>query len=314
MATVYSLTAVLCPVPVIPAAILSIAGETPTTWTPVVSGASGSGSAVSKINKNAVRGDVTGRAGAGAIGVDWDSGSSSSIPGLNITTTGALNVTVGVGEAMIDGPVQVTTPTVVAGITDNIARIYLWLSQAGVISFVNNSLTPPAGLQAFIGSVVTSGGAVTEINGSGIPYFLGPHLIRQCADTGCPTDTPPSGLSLYTRCPGGLFFWDGAAYRNCTNSGRAALTFSSDANKTLTAAEAENAFLDFVNSGTSISVTRDVIVPLTGARAWRVRNNSAGGQSIRIIGASGTGITIATAKTAMVQSDATNIIRLVADI
>ncbi len=314
MATVYTLTAVLCPVPVIPSAILSIAGETPLTWTPVVAAASGSGSLVSKFNKNAVRGDVLGRAGAGAIGVDWDSGSSSSIPGLNITTTGALNVTVGTGQAMIDGPVQITTPTVVAGITDNIARIYLWLSQAGVITPVNNSLTPPAGMQCFIGSVVTAAGAVTEINGSGVCYFLGPHLVRRTADTGTPTDTPPSGLSLFTQCPGGLFYWDGSQYRNLTHSGRVALTFGSDANKTLSAAEAENQLLDFVNSGTAISVTRNVVVPLAGSKRWTVRNNSAGGQSIQAIGASGTGITIATGKTAVVGSDATNIFRITADL
>lgn len=92
--------------------------------------------------------------------------------------------------------------------------------------------------------------------------------------------------------------------------GRAVLNFSSDANKTLLEAEYDNFLLDFVNTGTSLSTTRDVIVPLTAGRFWLVRNNSAGGQSIQIIGASGTGVTIPTTDTQLVISDGTNIIAM----
>lgn len=100
---------------------------------------------------------------------------------------------------------------------------------------------------------------------------------------------------------------------NAARGGRSQLTFASDANKTLTEPEYDNATLDFVNSGTALSATRNVVVPITVARQWTVRNFSAGGQSIQVIGASGTGITIAASRTAIVACDLTNIVRVTAD-
>lgn len=314
MATVYNLLASACPAPQVPAALLSIAGEVPTTFTALVAAASGSGSLVSKANKNAVRSDNIGRAGGGAYAIDWDSGPSSSVPGLQLTTTGALNVTVGTGQAMIDGPVQITTPTTVSGIVDA-STIYVWLNQAGVPVVAIGSLTPPSGGLVFLGRVVTAAGVVSAIDGSGVMYLRGPHLLRRTADTGCPTDTPPSGLSFFNKTDGGLFFWDGEGWQNLTNAGRSNLTFSSDANKTLTAAEYSNQFIEFGSGGTALTATRDVVMPLTPqGRWWDVKNGSNGGQSLRFIGASGTGITVATGKVARIAADGTNIIRLTADL
>jgi hypothetical protein len=96
-------------------------------------------------------------------------------------------------------------------------------------------------------------------------------------------------------------------------SDRVALTFASDANKTLTAAEARGRPIAFTSGGTSLTATRNVVVPLNLAPV-SVINNSPGGQSIQVIGATGTGVTIATAKTAMVYGDGTNIVRLTADV
>lgn len=86
--------------------------------------------------------------------------------------------------------------------------------------------------------------------------------------------------------------------------------FPSDANYTLTAAEADVDVIK-VSSGT-ITTTRDLIVPVAFPRQWWIVNGNA--QSVRIIGASGTGITIATGKAAMVMADGTNVIRLTADV
>lgn len=85
--------------------------------------------------------------------------------------------------------------------------------------------------------------------------------------------------------------------------------FPSDANYTLLAAEADVDVIK-VSSGT-ITTTRDLIVPITFPRKWWVVNGNA--QSVRIIGATGTGITIATGKAACVMADGTNVIRLTAD-
>jgi hypothetical protein len=92
---------------------------------------------------------------------------------------------------------------------------------------------------------------------------------------------------------------------------RGAISMTSDANKTLTRAEAAADILD-VTSTVSLTATRDIVVGLA-PRMWVVKNGTTGGQSIQIIGASGTGVTIATAKTAIVFSDGTNVNRVTAD-
>ena len=85
--------------------------------------------------------------------------------------------------------------------------------------------------------------------------------------------------------------------------------FPSDANYTATATEVD---VDWVNiSAGTVSTTRDFIVPVGFPKQWAVTNNTS--QSVRVIGATGTGITIATTKTAIVAADGTNVIRITAD-
>ncbi len=86
--------------------------------------------------------------------------------------------------------------------------------------------------------------------------------------------------------------------------------FPTDANYTALAAEVD---VDVINiSAGVVTATRDFIVPISFPKQWTVINNTA--QSVRIIGPTGTGITIATAKTAMVLADGTNVRRLTADV
>lgn len=81
-----------------------------------------------------------------------------------------------------------------------------------------------------------------------------------------------------------------------------------DKNKVYSQAEAANATLTFTGT---LTATRDIVVPLVGKRQWTVYNGT--GQSLRFIGASGTGITVATVMHAIVRSDGTNIVRVTAD-
>jgi hypothetical protein len=81
-----------------------------------------------------------------------------------------------------------------------------------------------------------------------------------------------------------------------------------DANTTLTAAEARPLILTF--SGT-LTATRNIVLPLT-KRLWYVYNGT--NQSLQFIGATGTGITVATTKRAIVAADGTNIVRFGADV
>lgn len=87
--------------------------------------------------------------------------------------------------------------------------------------------------------------------------------------------------------------------------GRLARALATDANITLTAAEARNQILDFT-SGVSLTVQRDVIVPLA-AQQWTVFNNTTGGMGLRFIGATGTGVVVAPGERAVIYADGTNI-------
>jgi hypothetical protein len=83
----------------------------------------------------------------------------------------------------------------------------------------------------------------------------------------------------------------------------------SDANYTLTdyngaSDEARNAVL-VCTSSTSLTATRSVIAPLVN-KTYIIYNNTTGGQSITIIGASGSGVTISNGLTVFVYCDGVN--------
>jgi hypothetical protein len=91
---------------------------------------------------------------------------------------------------------------------------------------------------------------------------------------------------------------------------RAVVNMASDANKTLTQAEARADILEITS--TSLGATRNIVLPLI-PKMWVVFNNTTGAQSLVFIGATGTGITVANAKRAVIYADGTNIVRVTAD-
>lgn len=82
---------------------------------------------------------------------------------------------------------------------------------------------------------------------------------------------------------------------------------TADANMTLTPAQWSNKTL-VITSAVSLSATRSVIAPLTKGQEFNVENTTTGGQSVIVIGATGTGVTIANGTSASVFSDGTNYI------
>lgn len=92
---------------------------------------------------------------------------------------------------------------------------------------------------------------------------------------------------------------------------RAAVSMTSDANRTLTHAEADCKIIE-VTSTVSLTAQRNIVVPLV-PRQWTVFNNTAGAQSLQFIGASGTGVVVANGKRAILYSDATNVVRVTPD-
>jgi hypothetical protein len=291
--------------PIIPTPTTALQNRT--SETPLVLSALALGDSTAimhKTNQNAVEVEIMGRYGSGAYAI---------LTGLGLSIGTGLNVTVAPGQALIDAPRTIATATDVA-VPNAIALGSIWMTQAGALS-ASSTLVAPGGNVVLLGLYTSAAGAVTVVDESGrLSFGQGGGIpMRQTADIGCPTDTPTAGVKFLNKCVGGLFYFDGTNYHNLTNSGRAALSYASDANKTLTAAEAANHLLD-IGSGTALTAQRNLVVPLTPAgRHWTVRNAATGAQPIQVIGASGTGIVIATAKYAVVCSDGTNVIRITPD-
>ena len=91
-------------------------------------------------------------------------------------------------------------------------------------------------------------------------------------------------------------------------TGRLAKTMG-DANTTLTQAEARNNIIELTGT---LTAARNIVLPLS-VRQYTVFNGSTGGFGLQFIGASGTGITVAAGKRAIVYADGTNIVRVTAD-
>jgi len=130
------------------------------------------------------------------------------------------------------------------------------------------------------------------------------------------TGFTPGSIPLYTAVTGAssvTSYTDNRAWvRPAGVAQRSAIVMGSDANITLSQAQAVAAILS-VTSSVSLTTTRNVVVPLA-AQQWTVYNGTTGAQSLQFIGPSGTGITVANGKRAILYADGTNIVRVTADV
>jgi hypothetical protein len=164
-----------------------------------------------KLLRNLARQDAIGRYGAGAYAIAWQAGPNVTTPSFNLTAPGGLNLGIGAGAAMIDGAVELAATTL--ALTDNIARVYIWLGRSGVLYQVNNSTAAPSAEPVvFLGSCVTSAGAISGIDTSGVLYYRSASLMRETADSATPTDTPPAGISFLNLGPTNAWWWTGSRY------------------------------------------------------------------------------------------------------
>lgn len=118
-------------------------------------------------------------------------------------------------------------------------------------------------------------------------------------------------IALYTVISGTLTvtsYTDERAPAWGNSTGLLALAMS-NANTTLTAAQSRNQILQFTGT---LTVLRNIVVPLQ-PQQWTVFNNTTGGFGLQFIGATGTGITVAAGKRAIIYADGTNIVRVTAD-
>lgn len=89
-----------------------------------------------------------------------------------------------------------------------------------------------------------------------------------------------------------------------------AIIFTADANHTMAYPEmsGSSGFIR-VTSSTPLSATRQLIAPLTKGYQFSIQNATTGGQSILVIGTTGTGVTITNGSTVIVASDGTNYVQ-----
>lgn len=195
----YTLTAVQCPAIVTWSGVYNPASSAPLTSPTFLTADS---SLRAKLNETAARADLLARYGCGMYAI---------VDGLDISIGTGLNVNVSAGTAMIDGEVVKETSSTVA-ISPSITRAYIWLSRAGTFTVVNNSLTPPGGAHAFVGSCVSGLTTITSVDHSGILYNNGGQHWRRTADTSTPGDTPAANVAYRVYGTAKAWDWDGIAY------------------------------------------------------------------------------------------------------
>lgn len=136
---------------------------------------------------------------------------------------------------------------------------------------------------------------------------------RALAVTDNATAFPADKLALYKVVTGSSTVSSYEDHRNVHDIGRFLYSRVSiamaDANKTATY---EQGMADSITLTGALTALRDLVVPLV-PRAWTIYANTTGGFGVRVIGASGTGITVADGKRAIVECDGTNVVRVTAD-
>lgn len=203
----------------VPAAVLNPdnpGSAMPAPFTALSGGETGPGSLSTPFNRNAKQAAAIAEGGGGGYGIET---------GLELSTAASLSLPISAGRANIRGRVT-READFTAAVSDGIARVYVWLSSAGTVTPVNNNLTPPAGEQLFLGSCVTAGGEITEVDSSGVMHLWGGALWRETADVGPPTDGLPTGITFFQKSRDGIYFWDGVTYRELQSNRRRSTLFT----------------------------------------------------------------------------------------
>lgn len=136
---------------------------------------------------------------------------------------------------------------------------------------------------------------------------------RALAVTDNATAFPPDKLALYKIVTGTSTVSSYEDHRDLHHInrflyGRFTLAMA-DANQTLTY---EQAMCESMELTGALTALRNVVVPLV-PRAWTVYANTSGGFGVQVIGATGTGVTVADGKRAIIECDGTNVVRVTAD-
>ena len=161
-------------------------------------------------------------------------------------------------------------------------------------------------------SIITSDGYnAAFFTQSGNVFDSAKGIIYLLDRTLAPTIAPAGGGWLYSEAGSSYWYDSGGKVQSISNT-RIVRQLTADANYTAVQADYQATIMEFTSS-LSLTGTRDIVVPLISGYQWTVFNNTTGAQSLQFIGASGTGVTIANGKRAIIYADGTNIVRVTAD-
>lgn len=252
---------------------------------------------------------------------------------MAVVTPTTLNPTIAPNATPIPGPIgpdsfRGSVNTYVAAAEDKAQLVTALLEQlqtafgngaisGGIVTAGAGFSVSVAAFEALVGTKVKTDAATTV--GGLTPSATNYLWVRQDGTWGPTfTSTPPDTADGH----GDVFLWgtattDGSGVTSVTNDrrlfqtfGRTSKSVAGAADVTLTTAEARNRTLEFTGVLTG---NINVIVPLFDGAEWIAVNSTTGAFSLTVKGGTGTGIVVATAKTATLRGDGTNILRVTAD-
>lgn len=161
---------------------------------------SGASSLLTAVNDHAARIDI---ATGGLVGIP------SILKGLGLSSSSGLVVSIAAGQAIITGLIEITAKTVTVNAS---ATSRVWLTSAGSV-VAGTGAYVPSGAALYLGSVTTSGSAVTSIDTAGVFTLVGGIPVRTTSDAFKVGTAPASGTPVHiTKTTGASWFWDGTRY------------------------------------------------------------------------------------------------------
>lgn len=197
-------------------------------------------------------------------------------------------------------------------ITHNEAVTLLAALHNGVSGVSNTPAGSPAEGDAWIVGSAPSGAwagranAIATYSGGGWRFFPD----RNSSGGTIAMGARHEGISIWRRDLDAQVVWSGSAWVDFTVRTQRLVKTLADADLTLTASEARSGILEFTGT---LTAARSVVVPL-GVQQWTVANLTTGGFAVTVVGATGTGVSIAAGKRAIVYADGTNVMRVTADV